>query len=383
MKGDPQGRSHRIRVLHVIWRLSNGGGIQTVVRRLLEDIDVNRVALEVFTIRPHFAEDRTGAASHATVHEGRLRGRSRLLRIAAMARLIRTVWRTRPDVLHLHGGTAWHAIPASIFVPRVGRLIELHDAPTSGRDSRLNISVERWMHRALGFRLIVNSAEVQRAVANSYRVSEGSIDLVTLGVDVDKFDAARSRREAVRARLGIGPTEVVVLYVCRLVTEKRPGLFLDVAREVVEQHPHARFVLAGDGTLASSLARRVREDELEDRVLLTGFVDDLEGLYGAADVFVSTSGYEGFGLAVAEAMAAGLPVVVVDVGGVGDVVGEAGVLVRDHSLSSLVEAVRSVLADPQVADQLAALSRDRARSVLGSDGAARRYEAIYLNSRKG
>ena len=89
---------------------------------------------------------------------------------------------------------------------------------------------------------------------------------------------------------------------------------------MLSQAPDAKFVIGGHGPLFPSLSQRIDAMQLHDKVMLTGFLtdDERDRLYVVADVCVFPSRYEPFGIVALEAMAAGTPVVVSDVGGLGD-----------------------------------------------------------------
>jgi glycosyltransferase involved in cell wall biosynthesis len=133
-------------------------------------------------------------------------------------------------------------------------------------------------------------------------------------VNTDKFSPAEGRKEA-RVRLGLDPSTNLILTVRRL--EPRMGLEALIAAAGLRSFPPAKLVIAGSGSLASTLGRLVLERGLGDRVWLAGSVPDprLPDWYRAADVFVvPTLAYEGFGLVTAEALACGTPVVGTPIG---------------------------------------------------------------------
>ena len=107
--------------------------------------------------------------------------------------------------------------------------------------------------------------------------------------------------------------------------------------------------IAGHGELEAQLKNRARALGLDERVRFLGFRADLPRLLGEADVFLSSSKWEGFGLSVVEAMAAGLPVVVSNIPGVAEVVGrepKCGLFAAPSSPSDIADKLRSLLTDP-------------------------------------
>ncbi|MEI2692699.1 MAG: glycosyltransferase family 4 protein [Anaerolineae bacterium] len=154
----------------------------------------------------------------------------------------------------------------------------------------------------------------------------------------------------------------MVLYVGRLVYEKGADMLVESAPLVLSQTPDAKFVIGGRGPLFASLSQRIEAMYLRDKVLLTGFLSEEERdqLYLTADVCVFPSRYEPFGIVALEAMAAGTPVVVSDVGGLSTVVQHnyTGLTTYPEDVHSLAWAIMQVLHNPEVAMERAARARD-------------------------
>lgn len=373
------GKGGKIRVLQVVWRLALGGGVPYVVRSLLRNIDRDAFDVHVCVIRPLYEEDRIEEVGPGvTFHSLGLRGaRTHALRARAAAGIGRVLRRVDPDVLHVHGGTAvYSAIGAALYGP-TARLIEVHDAPQSGRLSPWNLRVERAMCRRLRFRPIVHSSAVRRGLEAAWNIRSDDAITFPLGVNVRAFQTALLDRASVRAGFGIPHDAFLVSYVARLVPEKRPELFVEVAARVAAERNDVYFALIGRGTSVEACRAAAERLRVADRVRIPGFVEDLPSLYHATDIFLSTSAYEGFGLAIAEAMTAGVPVVTTDVGGVADVVGDAGVLERSSDPGALARHVLRLIDDPAERTALGRRARERARQHLDEVRTARAFERAY------
>lgn len=349
-----------------------------VVRGLLQHIDHDCFDVHVCTVRPLDPADRVEELGpHVTFHPLGLSGPTTpAFRAKASVGIARTVREVDPDVLHVHSGTASHSLLAGIVSRRRGRIIEVHDAPQSARLSPANLRVEHLMHAKLGFRPLVHSHAVRADVALAWDLDAATVPLVPLGIDVDAFSASRFPG-TVRRDLGLPDAGPLVLYVARLVDEKRPELFIEVASRVHQSRPEAVFALVGAGTLLDAMRDLVLARGLRGVVAVPGFVDDLPGTYGAADVFLSTSRYEGFGLAIAEAMASGLPVVSTHVGGVADVVADAGVLVPSADPARLAAEVVRLIDHPLERARLGAAAATRSRTALDVRATARGFQDLY------
>jgi len=165
-----------------------------------------------------------------------------------------------------------------------------------------------------------------------------------------------------------------------MVPEKGVASLLSAAPAVLAEAPLTRFILAGGGD-TSALRELARRMGVDHRVRFAGFVSDasLVQLYAAADAAVFPSLYEPFGIVALEAMAARVPVVVSDAGGLTEVVrdGETGLIARAGDPVSLATALAKVLLDPALASRLRRRGYEAARDDFNWRGIARSTVGIY------
>lgn len=138
-------------------------------------------------------------------------------------------------------------------------------------------------------------------------LGSGGIHTVHNGVPIPDMETLARRRPEMRAKLSMAYDSLLVLGVARLMPQKRPQVFLDVARHILNVLPEARFVWIGSGWLDGDWDGWVRERGLADAVQRIPWTRDVPGYLAAADVFLHTAEYEGMPLAIFEAMAARLP----------------------------------------------------------------------------
>jgi glycosyltransferase involved in cell wall biosynthesis len=183
-------------------------------------------------------------------------------------------------------------------------------------------------------------------------------------------------REAARRALGIPREDFVVGWVGRLSNEKGPDVLL-------ESLPHLSTVpitmsVIGAGIEQRSLEARAAALGVADRIRWHGAVPDAERIFTAFDVFVLSSRTEGTPVVLFEAMAAGVPVVATQVGGVPDVVSpEEGVLVASEDPVALARGIRDVYAHPAAAARRARAARVRLDHDFGVGPWLDRYVDIY------
>lgn len=209
----------------------------------------------------------------------------------------------------------------------------------------------------------VRTLAVSNAVAHSFAdrtgVSSQAIEVIPSGRDLARFRSPDLPLGQVAHQIGVAPTARLIAFVGRLVSEKRPIDFVDIATRLAWRHTDAVFVIAGDGPLRRATEERVRTQGLTSRFRFLGRFDDIPSLMQLASVLVLPSETEGLPLVLMEAAAAGLPVVASDVGGVSEIVENdvSGYTVRAGDLDHFAERIDRILSTPQLREKLAAQSR--------------------------
>ena len=301
------------------------------------------------------------------VHLDKPRGPSALTAL----RVLGLVERLRPFVIHTHQYALKYALPA-------GRLLRTPIVHTLHNLAGVEVSkLDRFVHR-WAFRGAVYPVAIARAVDESFREIYGSRPAAVIpnGIRTEAFSS--TEREEWRRGLGVGPRELLVTCVGRLVPQKNHGLLLRAFAKVGPQ-AGARLLLVGDGPLRGELEAQA------DRLGVRGFVEflgvraDVPRILAASDVFTLASDWEGNPLSVMEAMAAGLPVVATDVGGVAELVldGETGLVVPAGDVVRFAEALGSLLEAHEMRGRLGVAGARIAREVFDVSTMSRRYAELY------
>lgn len=164
-------------------------------------------------------------------------------------------------------------------------------------------------------------------------------------------------RVAIRDQLGV-EDGALVLTVARLVPQKQLHLLVDAIAMLNREHVNVTAVVVGGGRLHDELANQAHRTGA--RLHLLGERHDIADLLSAADIFALSSAWEARSFAVQEAMLTGCPVVVPKVGGLPELVGDAGVVVAPDDAAALATGIRTLVADPARRSSLAAAARARA-----------------------
>jgi glycosyltransferase involved in cell wall biosynthesis len=268
------------------------------------------------------------------------------------------------DVLHGHSSKAgalarlgrWSRARRVVYTPHAWYT----QNPALGAASR---TAYRLIERALAVvtdRIIsVSSDEAEHAV--ELGIGRRKLVLIENGIETWTPAQVAQARAATRERLGIAADDVVVGFLGRLAPQKAPDVTVRVFRQLLDERPTTRVVLAGDGPEAASVRALMGELGIADRVLALPRANGPE-VIPAFDLFLMTSRYEGFPYVLLEALAAGCAIVTTRVGGVADCVvdGVNGSVVDTLDPDPIARAVLAIVNDPARLAGMRAEARARA-----------------------
>ncbi len=363
------------RVVHIITSLAVGGAQRHLLQLLTDPPD--GLQQDVIYFRDHDLRDEAE----------RIAGRVRHVPMAGrwgsawVPRLARAIGAGDYDVVHTHllRADMYGAVAARLA--RTPALV----ATKHNLEERLERAGWRWLHRRTA-RLpditIGISEAVREWAVTSGGAPESKTRVVRYGIDAESF--AGLDRAAARTALGLDQNARVVLCPARLDPQKNHGLLLRAFEGVRRDVPDAVLLLAGGRQLGSEIYERDLRSltdliGISDGVHWLGVRDDVEQLIAACDVVAMASEWEGFGLALLEAMAAERPVVATAVGGVPEVVadGQTGVLVEAGNTTAFAQALVRLLRDEAARERLGAAGGRRAREVFTLDRMRVATVALY------
>jgi glycosyltransferase involved in cell wall biosynthesis len=270
-------------------------------------------------------------------------------------------------------------------LPRTPTLLTVHDL-TFIRDAESALpKLRRYLNRvvprsvARATHVLADSLATQNDLIELFRTPAEKITTLYGGVDAH-FCPVRDpeRLAAVRAKYNIGP-EPFILGLGTIQPRKNYQRLAQAFANLKFQISSLKLVIAGGkGWLYDSIFAEVKRLGLQDHVMFPGFVDDddLPALYSAAALFAFPSIYEGFGLPVLEAMACGTPVVTSNTSSLVEVGGDAALLVDPANVDALADAMRRILQDADLRQQLVKRGFEQARRFTW-EKAALQLKEIY------
>ena len=379
--------SRPLRVLRVIARLNVGGPARHVT---ILDRGLARLGFETMLVYgevgPGEASLEVGLAS-PPIASRKIRELGRRVSpwsdLRAFAALVALVFRIKPDIVHTHTAKAGTLgrIAASLYnVTRRRRdrclvVHTFHGHVLHGYFGAAVSSLVRGIERALGTVtdwVLVLSARQREDIGVRYRIVPLSrIRIVPLGLELESLTALPVTVDA--------GTPIVFGFVGRLAPIKNVPLLIDAFARVHRELPGTRLVVVGDGEVGADAVQRAAGHGLQSAIEFSGWQADLPSVYRQFDVLVLTSLNEGTPVAVIEAMAAALPVVATDVGGVADVVEHerTGLLVPSGSASALARAMVRLARDSTERRRIGLAARETVRTRFSADRLVGDVSALY------
>jgi glycosyltransferase involved in cell wall biosynthesis len=296
---------------------------------------------------------------------------------ATLTALLKIIDRKQIDVLHLHG------YGATTFGRIAGGMRRL---PTILHE-HANLTDTPWFQKVAD-RLLEPCTDIALAVSRSTAefvrsarlVPAEKIKVVYLGAPVEEFSKPRTPGEIAAAReaLGIRRGEFAVGSVTRLHDSKGNEFLVDAARSVIERHPEARFVVAGEGPLRPALEAQAARLGLGDRFVFVGFVKDVAAALSAFDLSVFPSLWEGTPLTAFEALASAKPIVATDADGLTDILdpGRTAWVVPKRDAQALADRIVYAIEHPDERAMLAARAGQAAHA-FDITSFVRKMERLY------
>ena len=272
------------------------------------------------------------------------------------------------DVIHAHDWLVTYAakslknaydipIVATIHATEAGRNSGIHD------DTQRYINDTEWLLTYEATEVIVNSNFMKNDLQRLFGLPYDKINVIPNGINLNNFTGIE--RDYDFRRQCAMDNEKIILYVGRLVYEKGIQHLIAAMPKILSNYHDAKLVIAGKGGMIDDLKAETSSLGLDNKVYFTGYMDSkkVQKMYKCADVAVFPSTYEPFGIVALEAMLAGVPTVVSDVGGLDEIVthGVDGMKSYAGNPNSIADSVTALLYDHQLATNISKKARQKVK----------------------
>lgn len=278
------------------------------------------------------------------------------------------------DIIHVHLFPAqlWAVLAAAGLRRRVPLVTTEHSTLNARRRWWLR-PVDQWMYPHYERIACISEAAAESLTRWCPGIVAKTV-IIPNGIPLDIFE------NAVPAALPSLPEKFTrLVFVGRFEAQKDHPTLLRSLTRVAD----AQLLLVGDGPLRLHIEQMAQSLGIRDRVTFLGWRQDVAGVLKAADIYVHSSSFEGFGIAACEAMAAGLPVVASDVPGLAQVIAGAGILFPAGDEKALADSLNALIKSPEQQREMsrAGLLRARQFSIENTvDGCIGMYESVLQDA---
>ncbi len=269
----------------------------------------------------------------------------------------------KPDVVHTHLSACVYCAPWVLF-HKAKMVHTIHNIPQK-EGNKVRRTLMRFMYKIKKAVPVAISDTNHDLVCAEYHLKPEAVQTIYNPVQCEKFYRSDTHGETVE-----------LITVGRLSAQKNQKLLIDAFGTVAQKREDVRLTIVGTGELEQQLKAQAQTLGLAAKIRFTGVVENPQDYLATADIFVLSSNYEGLPLAVLEAMAAGLPIVSTDVGGVKDIVTDNGILVPPGDQNALAKALSQLIEDSALRERLGTKSLEYAQN-YALPTIARKYMELY------
>ncbi|MFC1585335.1 glycosyltransferase family 4 protein [Fibrobacterota bacterium] len=294
---------------------------------------------------------------------------------SAVFKLTRTLKGLRADIFHPHDNLSKLIGGISGRLAGVPVISHCHDFLDSSLIERIILFNQKFVMN----RVIAVSESVRRLFGRQGKEG-GKVSLIYNGLDLDRFRPGVSG--LIREDLGIPDGASVISVIAMLEPIKGHRYFFEAIRKLKRESDLKFFcIVAGEGTLAGELARKVEESGIEDCVKFLDLSQDVPDLLSITDIAVMPSERESFGLAAAEAMAMKVPVIASGGSGMEEVIlhGETGVIVPSRDPEAIFRALTDLIEHSGKRKKMGEAGRLRVEKMFNIRKNAKKIEYVYMD----
>ena len=355
---------------------TNIGGAGKCLLTLLENFDYSKFEVKVILPQNSLLKPHIDAMGIEVIEVDGIADKS--LDIKAISELKKIFVREKPDLVHTHA-----SMSARIAARQAGAKVVYTRHSVFPPSKKISVGPGKIINGAINNYLadgIIAVAEAAKENLTDTGVSEKKIRVILNGVD-GLQPANEFQKLEIRKRFGVKIGEKVISIVARLEDIKGHEYFIEAAKELLDKGIKLRFFIAGTGSYEEVLKQKVTALGLDDSVIFTGFIKDVDKLMSITDIQVNASYVtEATSLALLEGMSIGVPAVVSDFGGNPGVIknGVNGFVVPKQNSKALAEGIEKLLTNSALYKKMKASAIEVFNETFTAKAMTRNTERYYL-----
>lgn len=318
------------------------GGLEKVLATIVLNLDKHKYDVEVWCLAGG------GEIADELIDKGvqlKILGLDNYYNPLNVIKLSYLINKAKIDIVHTHGyfaGTFGRL--AAILTKRPVVVAHIHT--TYFGFKKRNLIIDKILSYFTD-KIICVSGAVQKFVVEIEKICIDKTQVIYNGADIGMPEDVKNEDEIEKTRWGITASEIVAVTVASLTPHKGHSVLLKAIRIVLSEYANVKLLVVGTGPLREKLESDASELKISNNIIFTGLQENVAPLLRIADIFVlASTEREGLPISLIEAMAAGLPVVISDLGGVPEAVEKnlSGILFRPGDEKELADAIKKLLA---------------------------------------
>lgn len=334
------------KIMHIV---QSAGGVERYIEMLLKNMD--RDYEHILICSYDYSEEFLNSLNMKYKRISMVRELSFSKDLKSIRIVRKLIKEYKPDLIYTHSskGGAIGRIANIGLVKNI--LYNPHGWAFNMRCSNMKKTIYKYIEKILSLFttkiIVISEFEKESALQNRICKSE-KLELIFNGIDIDKYNIEKDNFNLKRKDFNISDDAYIIGMVGRISEQKAPDTFIKVASRISKKIPNAFFLIVGDGEDRKKLENLIKENNLEEKVLITGWVKNSLAYIELFDLATLLSRWEGFGLAIAEYMVAKKPIVASRVDAIPNLVTEnCGLLVDVDNIEQITNSIMKIYNDKE------------------------------------
>lgn len=369
----------KIRLLHIV---QCAGGVDCYLRMLLAHMDRSRF-VQILVCSADYSEEDYRELVDEFIQVDMCNSLSFKKDRKAISRVRGLIKNYSPDIIYCHSSKAGGIGRIANIGTGIPLVYNPHgwafNMKGAGWKSTVYLWIERLLSPLTSRYVTISGYEKQSAIQHRVAKAE-KMKVIFNGIDMEAVDNAVKSSTVTRASLHIPEEAYLIGMVGRISPQKAPDIFIRVTASLMHIFPDAWFMIVGDGEQRGDMERMIKENGLDGRFVITGWVDNPAAYACLFDQAVLLSRWEGFGLVLVEYMKLGKPIVATEADAIPDLITdhENGLLVEVDHVKQAVNAIIEIRKDTALKNRLVANGMLRANAFFNVQRVAREHESLFF-----
>lgn len=362
----------KIKILHIIGCLRLGGA-ETLLYNFINSSDKSRFEHEVAVIQPmgYYWDNKLFQKMGIKVHVVDF-GEKHEQNYFGAFKMLKLVLKEKPDIIHFHNKVAhlWIfpliKVVSFLLGSKIRCINTIHDTHQY-KNPWKRILFEKFANPFIDNQVAISEG-VSKYHCEKFKTKKEKFLVIRNGVPIHKFKKSFFKENVEN-----------IVSVANLFPEKKGyETAIEAIKILVKEFPKIKYNIVGEGPLRSYIESFIKKNDLQENIILHGSCNNVPEILSKMDIFLLPSHWEGFGLVNIEAMAAGLPVIGTNVGGVSEILddGKYGILIKAGEPSEIVKAIKLLILNIERRKEFVELGNLRAKD-YDLSFMTRNYESLY------